>query len=210
MNQDEPKPFEQRPDETAKAFAAFTAYLDMGSQRSLEAVGRKLGKSKALMERWSKRHHWVSRVEAHARHLAVLTRTAEVEVVHEYALERAKRNAAQEESEWQARCELLVLARQTIIRWKENPKKLGTLEGIARLLELASKLGRLSCGMATDKTETEVQETRTISVEFRMKSRWSGAAKTPIASLATRCVVSFESSVPRYKPTLSPLRLSLW
>ena len=36
-----------------------------------------------------------------------------------------------------------------------------------RLLELASKLGRLSCGMATDKTETEIQETRTLSVEFR-------------------------------------------
>jgi hypothetical protein len=91
----------------------------------------------------------------------------EVQVVNEFALERAKRNAAQEESEWQTRCELLALAREKIQEWRENPRKLGTLEGIARLLELASKLGRLSCGMATDKTETEVSETRTLSVEFK-------------------------------------------
>ncbi len=160
-------PFEQKPDESAKAFEAFHAYLNMGAQRSLEAVGRKLGKSKALMERWSKRHNWVSRVEAHAQHWAALTRRAEVEVVHEFALEKVKRQEAQKESEWQLRCEAIALAREAIARFKDNPKKFGTLEGIARLLELASKLGRLSCDMATDRTETTVEETRTLSVEFR-------------------------------------------
>jgi hypothetical protein len=162
-----PQPFEQQPQETAKAFAAFSEYLSMGPQRSLEAVGQKLGKSKALMERWSKRHNWVMRVNAHAEHVAALTRCSEMDVVREFALERAKRNAAQEESEWQTRCELLALAREKIQEWRNNPKKLGTLEGIARLLELASKLGRLSCGMATDKTEKAVEETHTLSVEFR-------------------------------------------
>jgi hypothetical protein len=167
MNQDNRKPFEQKPDESAKAFEAFSVYLALGGRRSLETVGQKLGKSKALMERWSKRHNWVTRVEAHGQHMTALTRRAEVEVVREYALEHAKRKAAQEESEWQTRCELLELAREAIIRWKENERKYGTLEGIARLLELASKLGRLSCGMATDKTEKVVEETRTLSVEFK-------------------------------------------
>ena len=45
--------------------------------------------------------------------------------------------------------------------------KLGTLEGIARLLELASKLGRLSCGMATDKTEVTGEDGGPIQVEFK-------------------------------------------
>ncbi len=159
--------FARLPNESVKAFEAFTAYLGMGGSRSLEAVGQKLGKSRALMERWSKRHNWVARVDAHAVHMAALMRREEVQVVREFALERAKREEAQKESEWQARCELLALAREKITEWRANPKKLGTLEGIARLLELASKLGRLSVGMATDKTETAVAETHTLSVEFR-------------------------------------------
>src|ERR1043165_105053 len=162
-----PQPFEQKPDESAKAFEAFSTYLDMGAKRTLKAVGRKLGKSKALMERWSKRHNWVARVGAHAKHFAALRRRVEVQVVREYALERVHRDGAQKEAEWQSRCEALDLAREAIARFKEEPKKSGTLEGIARMLELASKLGRLSCDMATDKTERTVEEVRTISVEFK-------------------------------------------
>lgn len=61
--------FEQLPNESAKAFAAFSLYLSLGNERSLEAVSRKLGKCKALMERWSKRHRWVARTDAYVRHL---------------------------------------------------------------------------------------------------------------------------------------------
>lgn len=167
MNQDNRKPFEQKPDESAKAFEAFTTYLNLGADRSLAEVARKLRKSEGLIQRWSRRHHWGERVDEHGKHIAVITRQAELQVVSEFALEHAKRRAAQEESEWQTRCELLALAREKIQEWRQNPRKLGTLEGISRLLELASKLGRLSCGMATDKTETEVSETRTLSVEFK-------------------------------------------
>lgn len=162
-----PLPFEQKPDESAKAFEAFTVYLNMGAKRSLEAVGRHLGKSKALMERWSKRHNWVMRVDAHAQHWAALTRRAEVDVVHEFALAKAKRQEAQKESEWQLRCEAIALAREAIARFKDNSKKCSTLEGIARMIELASKIGRLSCDMATDRTEKTVDEVRTLSVEFK-------------------------------------------
>jgi hypothetical protein len=45
--------FEQQPREGAKAFAAFKAYLDMGAERSLEAVAQKLHKSEQLLGRWS-------------------------------------------------------------------------------------------------------------------------------------------------------------
>jgi len=62
--------FEKQPKESAKAFAAFSLYLGLGEQRSLEAVGQKLGKSKALMERWSKRYHWFERVDSYSWHLA--------------------------------------------------------------------------------------------------------------------------------------------
>jgi len=61
--------FDRQPGEREEAFTAFRAYLDLGPKRSLAAVGRQLGKSKALMERWSSRWNWVARVEAYTNHL---------------------------------------------------------------------------------------------------------------------------------------------
>lgn len=50
-----------KPRESDVAYAAFLVYRDLGPDRSLKEVGRKLGKSKALMERWSVNHDWVVR-----------------------------------------------------------------------------------------------------------------------------------------------------
>ena len=61
--------FDRQPGESEQAFTAFRAYLDLGLQRSLAAVGRQLGKSKAMMERWSSRWSWVARVEAYTDHM---------------------------------------------------------------------------------------------------------------------------------------------
>jgi hypothetical protein len=77
-----------------------------------------------------------------------------------------KRQEEQRAEEWQARCELLEIAREAIKRWKSKPERCGSLEGIARLLELASKLGRLACGMATDKTEVTGEDGGPIRVEL--------------------------------------------
>ena len=57
-------PWERQKGESAQAFAAFLAYLQMGADRSLSAVGQRLGKSKALMERWSSANGWVERCRA--------------------------------------------------------------------------------------------------------------------------------------------------
>jgi len=47
--------------ESAKAYAAFSLYLEMDTARSLVAVSRKCGKHKSLLERWSVRHRWQER-----------------------------------------------------------------------------------------------------------------------------------------------------
>ena len=47
--------------ESADACAACVAYCALGHARSTAKVGRQLGKSKALMDRWSSRWHWVAR-----------------------------------------------------------------------------------------------------------------------------------------------------
>lgn len=61
---EERKPWERLPEESTEAFEAFKEYRDMGAERSLAKVGQSLGKSTALMERWSSTHDWVKRVTA--------------------------------------------------------------------------------------------------------------------------------------------------
>lgn len=59
------KPWERMEGEGVKAFEAFRIYRDMGSERNLRAVGERLGKSRAIIERWSSANQWVERVRAY-------------------------------------------------------------------------------------------------------------------------------------------------
>lgn len=88
-------PWDRQPEETTKAFAAFALYRDRDPQdRSTAKVGRALGKSKTLMDRWSSQHHWVARVRAWDTEQDRLTqrrRTREIQEVrqHQVTLGRA-------------------------------------------------------------------------------------------------------------------------
>jgi len=55
----------------------------MSDQRSTAAVGRQLGKTKTLMDRWSARHRWVDRVAAYESHLDRIKQEAAEEAVRE-------------------------------------------------------------------------------------------------------------------------------
>jgi hypothetical protein len=147
-----PHPFEQQPRESTKAFAAFSLYLNLGPQRSLEAVGRKLGKSKVTMEKWSTKFGWVSRVQAFAAHMAVVEREAAEAIARASAAEWGKRQQEVRHTEWEMHEECIRAAREALKRFHEKGKG-ATLGDIARILDLASKLGRLASGLATDRTE---------------------------------------------------------
>ena len=54
--------FERQPRESAKAFAAFSLYLSLEPQRSLDAVSQKSAKSVPLLKRWSRKYDWSGRV----------------------------------------------------------------------------------------------------------------------------------------------------
>lgn len=161
-------PFEQQPKESAKAFAAFQEYLNLGPQRSLAAVRQKLGKSKALIERWCSKFDWVERVNAYNGQMLALKQTLKEEFLREIALAEAERDKAQEEAEWKSRCRALRLANEAMDRWEANEHKYGSLEGIARLLELASVLGRRSRGMPLQVKDEPPppQSAPAISIEF--------------------------------------------
>jgi hypothetical protein len=58
------RPYDRLPGETAKAYAAFSLYRDMGIERSVDAVSKVLGKSTVFLCRWSSKYEWVERAEA--------------------------------------------------------------------------------------------------------------------------------------------------
>src|SRR5712692_9429432 len=93
--------FERQPRESAKAFEAFSVYLNMGPERSLAAVGQKLGKSKALLERWSAKFEWPGRVQAQAAYLATVEREATEALARGKAAEWLKRQQNLRETEWE-------------------------------------------------------------------------------------------------------------
>lgn len=50
--------FEQQPRESDKAFAAFSLYLSLRSERSAREVGKWLGKSEEMIQRWAAKFDW--------------------------------------------------------------------------------------------------------------------------------------------------------
>lgn len=61
------------PNETAKAYAAYCVYRDLGEKRSIEAVrentGKRQGYERQLM-RWSSKYDWVERAKQYDAYLA--------------------------------------------------------------------------------------------------------------------------------------------
>ena len=62
-------PWEQQPEESAKAFEAFAVYRDMGVERSVRKVTQRLNKSLTLIGKWSSRYNWPERARAYDRDL---------------------------------------------------------------------------------------------------------------------------------------------
>lgn len=160
-----PLPFEQQPRESDKAFAAFNLYLSLGAERSLAAVAQQLSKSEQLLKRWSAKFDWPARVQAHSAHLAVVERQAAELLARTKAAEWIMRRETVRDEEWAMHQEALAAGREALKRFYERGKG-ATLGDIARILELASKLGRLAAGMATDKHEVTGEDGGPIQVEL--------------------------------------------
>jgi hypothetical protein len=162
-------PFEQQPRESVKAFAAFQLYLELGPKRSIAKVAAKLGKSVTIIG--SAKFDWASRVAAHGQYLAAVEREAIESVAMEKAVDWSRTHEALKVAEWQRHQRLISLADLMIARWEKNPSKYGTLEGIARVLDLATKLGRLAAGLPTEVKEVNTTMKATIDVDWEIAIR---------------------------------------
>ena len=135
----EPEPWERQMNESSQAFEAFAAYRDMGAARSLAKVSRVVCKSKALMERWSKDHDWVKRAAAWDAEKDRVARQSQLNDIKEMR----KRHAAIAKKMMDTADNALNNIR---------PDEVSTNE-IARLVEIASKLERISRGDVGDVIE---------------------------------------------------------
>jgi hypothetical protein len=136
----------------------------MGPQRSLAATGAKLGKSKVMMEKWSRRHDWVGRVAAHTSHLATVEREATESLTRAKAAGWVKRQEDHREDEWSLRGELIEAGRRVLEKFKDGSRG-ATLGDVARALALASKLGRVSSGLAIETVEHQGE----VDLNFRIE-----------------------------------------
>lgn len=157
--------FEQRPGESDKAFAAFSLYLSMGPERSLAAVAQKLRKSVTLLGRWSSKFDWPARVQAHARHLAVIEREATEALARTKAVEWERREQQLRETEWAMHERAIAAAKRGLDAYMEREKVYANLADIARMLEIASKLGRLATGLGTDGDRPKDEQPAAMRVE---------------------------------------------
>lgn len=137
--------FERQEKESEKAFAAFSIYLSQGTGRSLAKVAAKLGRSKVMMEKWSRRWDWQGRLLAYAAHMATVEREAAEAMARVKAVDWAKRYQELREAEWEMRKEVLKFASEVLQRWMARADRCGRPEDYARLLELASRLGHSAC-----------------------------------------------------------------
>ena len=142
-----PRPFEQQPRESAKAFAAFSLYLSMGAERSIEECARKLLKSSRLLRRWAQKFDWSGRVAAQAGHLALVEREAIEAAARSKAAEWEKREQTLRETEWDMHEQAIAAAKKGLKAYMDREKVYANLADIARMLEIASKLGRLATGL---------------------------------------------------------------
>ncbi len=160
-----PLPFEQQPRESDKAFAAFSLYLSLGAERSTRTVGKQLGKSEGLIERWAAKFDWRSRVAAHAAHLAVVEREAVEAVARSKAAEWESREQQLRETEWAMHERAIAAAKRGLDAYMEREKVYANLADIARMLEIASKLGRLATGLGTDGERRKGDDLPAVRVE---------------------------------------------
>lgn len=133
-----PEPWERQKGESLKAFEAFATYRDMDG-RSLAKVGRTLGKSKALMERWSSTWEWQKRVAAWDAEQDRIARQNQIDEIKKMRKRHTDLATA-----------MLVKAAKALQRIPEDEVK---ASDVSRLVETASKLERISRGDAGEVVE---------------------------------------------------------
>lgn len=139
--------WERQKGESAQAFEAFSCYLEMGADRSIRAVSQKLGKSKTLIDRWSRTNNWVERCRAWDDHLQREARRAAVDEVREMTRRHTQLAVAIQGAAIRA---LSALGDGMI-----NPKNFAAIVRLATELERDSRMAEVAATEEIGKTQDD-------------------------------------------------------
>lgn len=148
------KPWEKQEGESSKAFEAFAMYRDLGLKRTQAEVGRQLGKSENLMNRWSMRYDWVKRAEAWDAEQDRILAKAQLDDIKKMRKRHADVASA-----------MIIKAAKALQRIPEDEIKAGD---ISRMVDVASKLERISRGDVGEVVEERQGEAVANPVTFYM------------------------------------------
>ena len=140
------EPWERQENETPKQFEAFVVYRDMGEDRSLQKVANQLAKSRQLLTRWSSANNWVERCRAWDNEQDRLLRLEQIKDIKKMRKRHADTGT------------LMVAVAQKALQKMIDPKTKElkediTANEISRLVEVGSKLERLSRGDTSEVIE---------------------------------------------------------
>lgn len=171
---DDRKEWERQRREPITAFAKFNVFREMGPERTLSELARRLGKHHKTMEQQSRRYRWRERAELYDQHLAALSRKAEEKAVQD-ARARHVQIARLMQGIAGKRLEAL------FERVRKDPEAAGDISaGEVRLLaDMGIRLERLLLG----EPETRAESTQT--VEARIENRDDRAYASALAKVAS-------------------------
>lgn len=147
-NTDPPALWERQPGEGPQAFKAFAAYRDSGAdgkRRSLQKTAESLTKrdgspySVGTLKEWSRKHDWQVRVDAYDQ-----------EMDRQVQDELRRGRSAMLKNHVDIAQAMLVKALKAL---KRIPDDELTAQDVARIVDTAAKLERISRGEATERTE---------------------------------------------------------
>lgn len=142
-----PRPWQRQPGESAADFTAFVAYLRLKGRRSLPAAASRVGRSPAVLRRLSARFNWTARVRAFEERLAEAGQDAlDSTLVSTVAAEKSRLEKLRLD-EFQLAQNVLHAAEHWLVVVSNPRRRSIPLTQVLRLIDLASKLGRLAAGL---------------------------------------------------------------
>lgn len=165
--------------EGPKPFAAFVTFLAQGDTRCYASVSKALGVSQALIARWGSKWRWQERLNAWNAQMIDMQRQQMQIVAASRAVDWAKRAGELREKEWEITQKALALVSKLMDRLLKRMRGRATIQDTARLLEIASKVGRLSTGLATERGELSGVDGEPIKVDLEIALKKVYGASDP-------------------------------
>lgn len=152
--------------ETDRKYSHFQEFVKLGPERTFTAVGRVLGMSAGYVSQTARKFNWIERARAYDHEIAQVEANELRKVARKRGVDWAVRAQKLREAEWEMAEKLLEGGKELLERLLSKQERKLTGSDVARLIEVASKIGRLSAGMATDHQAVAGPDGGPVRVDF--------------------------------------------